>query len=52
MQREIPIGISNATNKPVFEFVKQASAHSDIAEVLMEAVKALGDVQLFCPDAS
>lgn len=26
------------------------SAHSDIAEVLTQAVEPLGDVQIFCPD--
>jgi len=52
MEREIPVGIANAINEPVLEFIKLTSAHSDVSEALTEAVKPLGDVQLFCPDAS
>lgn len=46
----LPAGQANDINRAVRAHIEQKSAHSDIAGVLMAAVKPLGDVQLFCPD--
>ena len=32
MERGIPVGIINAINKPVLEFIERTSAHSDVSE--------------------
>ena len=50
MEQGIPDVLRNSSNEVVLEFIKDASAHSDLAEVLEEAVAPLGDVQTFCPD--
>ena len=50
MELTIPDNISTPLNKPVFDFLRNSSAHSDVTEALMNAVKPLGDVQHFCPD--
>ena len=42
----------NPVNQDILAAIATMSAHSDISEVLTEAVKPLGDVQLFCPDWS
>lgn len=47
---EIPASLANRVNAPVLAYVHDLSAHSDIADVLHDAVRPLGDVQLFCPD--
>ena len=47
----IPTTLINRINAPVLAHVKNLSAHSDIAGLLLAAVKPLGDVQVFCPDA-
>ena len=52
MEQNIPNNISNPWNKPVLDFIRDSSAHSDVAEVLLKAVKPLGDAQYFCPDQS
>ncbi len=52
MEQEVPDNISNHWNKPVLDFVRDSSAHSDVSDALMQAVKPLGDVQYFCPDLS
>jgi hypothetical protein len=49
---EIPARLVNRVNAPVLAYVKDLSAHSDIADVLLEAIHPLGDVQVFCPDAA
>ena len=51
MGRSIPATLINPINAPVLAHVKDLSAHSDIADPLLAAVKPLGDVQVFCPDA-
>ncbi len=38
-------------NAPVLGRVNDLSAHSDVAEPLLTAVKPLGEAQVFCPDA-
>jgi hypothetical protein len=50
MEQRIPTNLLKGVNEPVLEYVKDKSAHSDIAEALLTAVKPLGDVQTFCPD--
>ena len=52
MEQEIPGSLINRINAPVLAHLKALSAHSDIAGVLIAAVKRLGDVQIFCPDAA
>lgn len=52
MGQEIPASLINRTNAPVLAHLRDLSAHSDIAEVLITAVNGLGDVQIFCPDSA
>ena len=51
MALSLPAPLLNHSNAPVLGHVNDLSAHSDIAEQLLAAVKPLGDVQMFCPDA-
>ena len=50
MAQDIPSELSTAKNQGVLAHLEGKSAHSDIAQVLMDAVKPLGDVQLYCPN--
>lgn len=50
MPNPVPRELATGENRAVLRHVEHLSAHSDIVEVLMNAVKPLGDVQLFCPD--
>ncbi len=50
MTLSIPRELVTNTNRVVLAHIEEKSAHSDIADVLMAAVKPLGDVQLFSPD--
>jgi hypothetical protein len=50
MAQNVPIELQTSINRQVLDHVKGLSAHSDIAEALGEALKPLGDVQIFCPD--
>jgi len=52
MEQKIPDTISTSRNKSVLAFLRDSSAHSDVAEALLRAVKPLGDVQDYCPDSS
>ena len=52
MEQKVPDNISNRCNKPVLDFIRDSSAHSDVAEAMMHSVKPLGDVQCYCPDRS
>ncbi len=52
MGHGIPDHILDRHNRPVLDFVHGSSAHSDVAEALMQAVGPLADVQVFCPDPS
>jgi hypothetical protein len=48
---DIPAAIArHRLNARVLAYVEDLSAHDDIAGVLRDAVRPLGDVQLFCPD--
>lgn len=51
MALNIPAPLLSRINAPVLAHVNDLSAHSDVAESLLKAVKPLGDVQVFCPDA-
>ena len=46
----IPRHLATSINARVLAHVRDLSAHSDIVDVLLEAVRPLGDVQVFCPD--
>ena len=48
----VPSELNTPHNARVLAHVKDLSAHSDIVDVLLDAVQPLGDVQLFCPDAA
>ena len=48
--QDVPAPLSAAVNERVLAYLAPLSAHSDIATVLSDAVRPLGDVQLFCPD--
>lgn len=48
----IPTHLANSANERVLAHVKDMSAHSDIVDVLLDAVHPLGDVEMFCPDAA
>jgi hypothetical protein len=50
MEQRIPNTAANHWNKPVFDFLRDSSAHSDVTEALLQSVKPLGDVQSHCPD--
>jgi len=50
MTEQHPFDLTNQENRAVFEYIKNLSAHSDLVEPLVEAVKPLGDVQIFTPE--
>jgi hypothetical protein len=50
MASDVPPELKTAVNHAVLAHLEGKSAHSDIAQVLTDAVKPLGDVQLFCPN--
>src|SRR5262245_34221163 len=50
--QEVPSTLSSAINEPVLAYLRNLSAHGDIAEALRASVEPLGDVQTFCPDAA
>ncbi|MBP1732735.1 MAG: hypothetical protein H6Q55_3164 [Deltaproteobacteria bacterium] len=50
MTRNIPAELESSINRQVLDHVEGLSAHSDVAGALSEALKPLGDVQLFSPD--
>ncbi|MDB6036454.1 MAG: hypothetical protein JWM99_295 [Verrucomicrobiales bacterium] len=52
MKQEIPIELQNELNQRVLKHIANSSAHSDLGEALLTALKPLGDVQPFCPDWS
>lgn len=52
MTQPIPSELANKVNERVLTYLKDRSAHSDIADVLLDAVHPLGAVQLFCPDSA
>lgn len=50
MAQSIPTHLVISINERVLAYIKDLSAHTDIVDVLLEAVHPLGDVQMFCPD--
>jgi hypothetical protein len=50
MAQSIPAQLAIPVNERVLTYLKELSAHSDIADVLLDAIHPLGDVQMFCPD--
>ena len=50
MTTDIPAGLDNSINRAVLSHIEDLSAHSDVADALVTALKPLGDVQVFCPD--
>ena len=52
MPDPVPSHLANSVNERVLAHLANLSAHSDIVDVLLEAVHPLGDVQMFCPDAA
>jgi hypothetical protein len=50
MSENHPFDLTVDSNRKVFEHINKLSAHSDIVEPLLVAVKPLGDVQIFTPD--
>jgi hypothetical protein len=50
MEEEVLDHLSNHWNKPVFDFIQDYSAHSDVGEALFKVAEPLGDVQWYSPD--
>jgi len=50
MAHDVPPELKTAINRTVLAHLDGTSAHSDIAQVLTDAVKPLGEVQLYCPN--
>jgi hypothetical protein len=48
--QSVPDSLLRAENREVLAFLRGKSAHSDLAESLLQAATPLGDVQSFCPD--
>jgi hypothetical protein len=49
-QQPVPDSLLRVENRDVLAFLQGKSAHSDVAEALLQAAAPLGDVQSFCPD--
>ena len=52
LYQDISSVIGNHRNGTVLEYLKDRSAHSDVAEALAAVVRPLGDVQIVSPDAA
>ena len=50
MLSSLPSGVLNDTNKGVLDYIKDLSAHDGVASELINALRPLGDVQVYCPD--
>jgi len=50
MLTEIPKELQNDVNKKVLKYVQDLSAHDGVVDELIDSVKPLGDVQIFCPE--
>jgi len=48
----VPDRLGLPLNQRVLAYVKDLSAHSDVADTLLAAIKPLGDVQVFCPNVA
>ena len=52
MMQDASDDLWNSLNEAVLRHINDLSAHSDIAQALLESVKPLGEVQMFCPAPS
>lgn len=50
MAHDVPAELDTPVNRQVLGHVVGMSAHSDVVEALVTALRPLGDVQRFCPD--
>ncbi len=50
MSESVPSDIKISENEDVLNFIQDLSAHDGVASILVESVKPLGDVQIYCPD--
>jgi len=50
MEKPVPDALRNSVNEAVLNHVGSKSAHSDVGDALIRAVKPLGDAQRFCPN--
>jgi hypothetical protein len=50
MAQNVPAELQTSINRQVLDHLEGLSAHSDVADALIAALKPLGDVQIFCPD--
>ena len=50
MEKTIPGSLLNPFNTAVLGYIADGSAHSDVAEALLQAVRPLAGVQSYCPD--
>lgn len=48
----VPDELRTERNRAVLGFIEPMSAHSDVGEALIGSLTAVGDAQVFCPDAS
>lgn len=48
---QIPNYLYSKTNERVLKYLSGQSAHSDISSLLLQSIRPLGDVQIFCPDS-
>jgi hypothetical protein len=52
MRHDVPTELLTLLNQRVLNHLAVLSAHSDVGDALLTALKPLGDVQVFCPDWS
>lgn len=52
IQKECPFDPTLELNHLVFNYIRNLHAHSDIVVPLIEALKPLGEVQIFSPESS
>ena len=49
MKQDYPFDPAADANRAVFEYIRKFGAHSDLVELLIPALKPLGDIQTFSP---
>ena len=49
--KKFPFEPTLDVNRKVFDYIKNLHCHSDIADLLIQAMKPCGDVQIFSPDS-
>ena len=50
MAQNVPAELLTSINRQVLNHIESLSAHSDVAQALIGALKPLGDVRIFCPN--